>query len=417
MDTYVLDGVGSPLKSAIASAVVSKRVRVFFIGCPTLDTAAASHLLLSQNTAQRAVQFEIYHYWIYCARTSAVKNPLRRLHAWYSDKSLPFSRSLDRRYRAYLDRRKAPAFGETISRDHWLSTCRDALKSYDEWFPTLDRKFDVERCPTIIVTEAPIAGGYISLTNDDVGLVSTAKWKSYFRPVSALDYILFSVQRLTLRLSYTESVGSHYPTRGCLWDFDPHQPDARIAILLGHICRTCESRLIAASNPETFVELSKLVANRWIGDKNIQFTPAATLAHIHKYDLSRSTGLSTSFLTRAWDSISAEVGKVVVEGIKWAVVLTIGLTLAAYFPDVFKKIKSQLNPDSNKEPATERASRPVPVGSDLRTIDPHRSSTASTNLPPNRPSLPPDRGQASKRSWPEPQPSNHQPIVAPRHSK
>lgn len=356
MDTSVVASEGSRLKALNASEVVSKRVRVFFIGCPTLDTAAASHLLLSQNAAQTAVQFEIYHYWIFGARTTKVKNPFRRLHAWYSDRNLPLSRWLDRRYRAFLDHEKAPEFGSVISRDRWLAACRDALKSYDEWFHTLGKNYDVERCPTIIVTEAPISGGYLSLSNDDVGLVSTAKWRSYFRPVSALDYILFSVQRLTIRLSYTESVGSHYPTRGCLWDFDPHQPDARIAILLGHICRTCQSKLIAAANQETFDELSKLVANRWIGDKNIQFTPAATLANIHKYDLSRSTGLSTSFVSRAWDSVSAEVGKVIVEGLKWAAVLTIGLALAAYFPDVLKKIKSQMAPDSSKEVATGKAS-------------------------------------------------------------
>lgn len=321
---------------------MSKRVRIFFIGCPTLDTDAASHLLLSQNAVQEAVQFEIYHFWIYGIKEHGLpKGFVEKFIFWYGDTSLPFSKWLERKNRSVIDQREAPAFRSPLPRDKWLSACTQALHDFDQWFKT-QNQYDVTECPSIIITEASIEGGFISFTNNNVGLISMAKWKSFFKPVSALDYLLFSTQRLTMRLAFTKHVGSHYPLRGCLWDYDDHQPDARIAILLGHICQTCKTKLIAASGEDTYNDLARLVENKWLGDKSIQFSPASILANVHKYDLTRSTGLNASFYARVMDSLGSELGKILSEAFKWASVLIITLTLAAYFPSVLSKIKQQI---------------------------------------------------------------------------
>lgn len=321
---------------------MTKRIRIFFIGCPSLDTDAASHLLLSQNTIQRAVQFEIYHFWIYGIKAHGL--PSGRIQSFlnrYGNSSLPFSRWCDRRVRSAIDYREAPLFRSPLAHDKWFATCEQAVRNFDSWLKTKDT-YDVTECPTIIITETPIEGGFISFTNDNIGLISTAKWNSFFKPVSALDYLLFSTQRLTMRLAFTKQVGSHYPTRGCLWDYDDHQPDARIAILLGHICHTCKTKLLDAAGEEVCEELAKLVENKWLGDKSVQFSTASILASVHRYDLSRSTGLNTSFYTRIKDSLGSELGKVISEAIKWALVLIITLAVAAYFPTVLSKIKQQL---------------------------------------------------------------------------
>lgn len=326
---------------------MSKRIRIFFIGCPTLDTDAASHLLLSQNTVQQAVQFEVYHFWIYGIKAHGLpKGWIEKLLFWYGDSTLPFAKWLDRKNRSVLDQRAAPIFRSDIPRDSWFAACSQALQAFDMWFKSQNQN-DVTECPSIIITESPIKGGFISLSNEGIGLISTAKWESFFKPVSALDYLLFSTQRLTMRLAFTEQVGSHYPVRGCLWDYDDHQPDARIAILLGHICQTCKSKLISAAGEQTYTQLATLVENKWLGNRSVQFTPAAILANVHKYDLSRSTGLNASFYSRLKDSIGSELGKIISEAIKWASVLIITLTLAAYFPTVLSKIRQQLQAGSS----------------------------------------------------------------------
>jgi hypothetical protein len=322
-----------------------RRIRIFFIGCPTLDVDAASQLLLSQNAVQNAVQFEIYHFWIFSQKACGIPRGWRnRISFWYADTALPFSKAVGARNRVILDRRDAPLFRAALPQGKWFGICKEVLHKFDEWLQCSESMYDVSDCPSIIITEAPIEGGFISNTRENIGLVSTAKWSTYFRPVSALDYILFSVQRLTMRLVFTQEVGSHYPTRGCLWDYDDHQPDARIAVLLGHICGTCKKKLLDAVGASTYEQVSLLVSNKWLGDKSVQFTPAAVLANVYKYDLSRSTGLSASFISRIIDSLPSELGKILSEAIKWAIVLIITLTLAAYFPSVLNKIRNQLDP-------------------------------------------------------------------------
>ncbi|MBT2145588.1 MULTISPECIES: hypothetical protein [unclassified Rhodanobacter] len=321
-----------------------KRIRIFFIGCPSLDTAAASYLLLSQNSVQKAVQFEIYHFWIFGQKAhGAPKGLVGRLLLWLGYLPKPLSRWADRKLLARIDYREEPAFKKELPYKSWFSICKNALCNYDAWFKISNNTYDVDDCPSIIITDTPIEGGFISFTNEDIGLISTAKWKYFFKPVSALDYVLFSVQRLTMRLAFTNEIGSHYPTRGCVWDYDDHQPDARIAILVGSICHTCEKKLLASTDGGTYADLSRLIDNKWLGDKSIQFSPAAILAKVYKYDLSRSTGLNASTISKFTDTFISELGKVLSDGLKWALVLIITLTLAAYFPTVLVKIKQQLS--------------------------------------------------------------------------
>jgi hypothetical protein len=296
---------------------------------------------------QEAVQFEIYHFWIFGQKAhGAPKGVTNKLLAWLGHLPPFFSKWADRKLLSRVDYREAPEFKGQLSHKSWFNACKKALGEYDAWFKTSNNQYDVNNCPSIIITDAPIEGGYISFANEDIGLISTAKWKHFFRPVSALDYLLFSVQRLTMRLAFTKEIGSHYPTRGCIWDYDDHQPDARIAILLGYICQTCENKLLTSVERETYADILKLVDNRWLGDKSVQFSPSAILSKVYKYDLSRSTGLNVSAFSKVVDAFISELGKVLSEALKWTLVLIASLTLAAYFPNVLAKIKQQLSMNS-----------------------------------------------------------------------
>lgn len=154
---------------------MSKRIRIFFVGCPRLDVAATSQLLLSQNTVQSAVQFEIYHFWIFLIKSSgSLKGWMRRFQVLYGRSPLPFSRNVERRHLAAIDYREAPSFKGSLHKETWFWICQETLKAYDSWFKESANQYDVIDCPTIIVTETPIHGGYISFTRQPIGIVSTA---------------------------------------------------------------------------------------------------------------------------------------------------------------------------------------------------------------------------------------------------
>jgi hypothetical protein len=145
-----------------------------------------------------------------------------------------------------------------------------------------------------------------------------------------------SVQRTSLRLLFGSIVGSHYSTRGCLWDFTCHQKDVRIASLLGFLCDTCASQLKATIPNTEFEDINLLISNKWLGSKDDEATPSGVLSRIYSYDLSRSLGLRPEFLGAFRESLTSESAKLIGEIIKWVVILSLSLFLASHFP-IFKE--------------------------------------------------------------------------------
>lgn len=327
---------------------MTRRVRILFINCPTLDIAAASQLLLAQNTVQKTLEFELIHFWIYAyqAHRGRVYGP-ERLLEWYVDHLLPGSKILSRWLRARYDCRAAPSFSKPLAHETWRKDALGALNSHLTWVERRPEPVDRTQ-PTVIITETPLENNYISLTHGKIAVISAARWKEFFRPVSALDYILAATQRVTLRMSLSSSIRSHYPTRGCLWDYCQHQPDSRIAILSGHICSECLEALQRELTPAETVEVVQLVQNKWVGETAVLHSPASIMEKVYKYDLSRTSGLSSSVLKRILDAAVPEAGKLVVEALKWSLVVVLTLTIASYFPSLIKAYK--------------RLSEPVPAG-------------------------------------------------------
>lgn len=321
-----------------------KRIRIFLIACPTLDTDALSYLLLSQNTAQSVYQFEVYHHWIFARKDSQGSFGLvDRFLFWYADKPLlPFSRWIDRRNRSHVDQQKASVFSGPIDPNNWLEKVRASLAQYDNWYNRKVDNYDTLACPAIVITQASIEGGFISHTNGPFGLISAARWREFFKPVSVLEYILFSVQRLSLRMSHDGVVGSHYPVRGCIWDYDDHQPDARIATLLGYICETCHSRLEAKVSTDEMRQIEGFVKNDWIYDIHRPSSPASVLAKTYKYDLIKTKGLNSNWLSRVLTSVESNFGSILSDGIKWVFVLVTLLLLTKYFPSLITTIRDAL---------------------------------------------------------------------------
>lgn len=329
---------------------MAKRVRIFFINCPTLAIDAAAFLLLAQNKFQKVLQFEIVHFWIFSKAQKGKLNGFRgKAVSWRAEKQHRRVRWLGPKFRTMHDLRVAPVFSSELSLTNWEAVCRKAIADYDTWFSKCGyNSYDVIDAPTIILTETPLKGRYISYTMHDIALVSAAHWKEFFWPGSALEFILTSVQRTALRLCFGTKIGSHYPTRGCLWDFHCHQPDAKFSGFLGFLCETCRNGLKSNTSTEEYDEVIKLIQNDWVGNESDIGSIAGILKKNYSYPLSRSTGLKPSHWLAIWDSIKSELGKNVVEGIKWIVILAVLTLFISYFPGLTERLRDFFSGDKDK---------------------------------------------------------------------
>jgi hypothetical protein len=210
---------------------------------------------------------------------------------------------------------------------------------YDKWFSNSSyHKFDSGPAPTIVITESEIDDGYMGLSFEKLALISVARWKQFFKPGSALEYVLTSVQRYALRLCFG-SIGSHYVTRGCIWDFDVHQPDSRIAGYLGFLCSTCESALTTSLSTEQLSDVKVMISNNWTGKADDPSSVTSILAKNYRYELKRSTGTHSGLLTVVSQSMRTEIGKFFFDIAKVALAALATLYIATHFPDWYKIIK------------------------------------------------------------------------------
>lgn len=313
---------------------MSNRVRVFFINCPGLAVDAASFLILAQNRIQRAIQFEVYHYWIFAETKNSPR--FNAALGWLEVNIPTLGRRLWRYVRARQELAAAPVFKSDLLHKQWTDGVKHAIADHDNWLARSGyNTYDTISCQTIVVTGTPIVGQYLSLSEAQIAIVSTSTWKSYFRPASALEYVLTSVQRLSLRLTYGSGIGSHFPTRGCIWDFDAHQPDFRISAFLGFLCHTCSVALGSAASAEDQGDIRTLLANEWIVSGDNASSVASLLAKNYRYELWRSTGLSPSLFSLISQSMRDGLGKSVFEVIKWIVVALVTIYFTSLFPSLF----------------------------------------------------------------------------------
>ena len=326
---------------------MARRIRVFFINCPTIDTDAAAFLILSQNQVQSALQFEVYHFWAYEVTAHGPLKGTKGRIVSFSEESF-HSRSvryLERKYRQELDLRAAPEFSSELSSKTWQQACENAISAHDAWlnasrYPLSDAG---AAAPAIVITETPLRGRFISYCTGNFAVHSAANWKDFFGPAAGLEYILTEVQRLSLRLAFGPGIGSHYPTRGCLWDFHMHQPDSRISSFLGFLCDTCLARLQSTAQPFEVSEVKRLLTNSWIGSETDPSSVAGILKKNYKYSLTRSTSLNPGILAPIGESLKSEFGKFVMEILKWVLIILAGLVLLAYFPAAAEKIQKAIN--------------------------------------------------------------------------
>lgn len=183
----------------------------------------------------------------------------------------------------------------------------------------------IEEAPTVIVTETPFGGKYSEYyawadDEDKVAIVTIAHWQRRFAPPSVLEFLLTCIQRYSLRMAYPQAVGSHYPTRACIWDFNANLEDVRPGILVGYLCSACTEGLSQVTSASELDAIKRFIKNDWIGRTEDHGTVASNLKRIYGYDLDRTRGLSPSFRDQLVQALTSEAAKWIVPFVLGALV-------------------------------------------------------------------------------------------------
>lgn len=294
-----------------ATIPLRQPIRVVFANCKKLDVPACAYLVLAQNVVQELFEFEVYRLSVK-GEYEEVRNWRSALLRAWAETRIPFPLRAfaERRYEALLDRLMAPALNRPLPPRTCIELLKPLVESHDEWLRKLPASYGnwtQREGPTILVTETALEGGYFGWSDEKFAVVSTAEWKKHLVPTSLIEYALSLIQRYAVRMSLSPRVGSHYPTRGCIWDFDAHQPDAAMAHLVGYLCESCQRLVLENTDEDQLRELRQLLSHSWIGDVDDPGTVASTLKRAFMYDLVRTRGARASFWDRAREQFPQQV--------------------------------------------------------------------------------------------------------------
>ncbi len=306
-----------------------KTIRVFFANCPHLDESAAAYLVLAQNSVQTVLEFEVWHLSVYAANEGLGNAITKGLERW-SDSllPLPFKLLAARRYAAHMDRLAVPPLAKTLPLAKCIDNIRPFLKRNDDWIAGKAAgtygNWTVKPAPTVIITETPLEKDYVGWSESDIAVACIGKWRKRYTPPSLLEFILDQVQRYALRLAIDERVGSHYPTRACIWDFDANIADARLSPLVGYLCDSCERLIGQRVTKDELEEIRNLLSHKWIGKTKETGSVASNLKRVFGYDLSRTRGLSAGFLDQVREATTSELVRLVGAGVGAVLIFMFG---------------------------------------------------------------------------------------------
>ena len=166
--------------------------------------------------------------------------------------------------------------------------------------------------------------GYFGWSTSDVAIACVGEWPEKVHASVFVEFILDQVQRYALRLAIDDRLGSHYPTRGCVWDFDANIEDARLSPLIGYLCASCEQLLTARVTATNYEKYVSLLEDKWLGTTDAAGSVASNLKRIFGYDLARTRGLSASFLENVREAASSEIVKLIAAGITAVAIFLFG---------------------------------------------------------------------------------------------
>jgi hypothetical protein len=313
-------------------------IRIVFANCPNLDKDACTYLILAQNAVQSILEFETCDLGVYAAKTGLGNLFSRLLESWGQSRfPIPFKRIAARRHSAYLDKQVIPPLLKPLKPNKCTAALKPYLDKHDSWLtglpPNTYGNWSIRAAPTVIVTETPFEGFYFGWCDKsrNLAVASISNWRRKHAPPSVLEYVLNQVQRYALNLTFRPQGGSHYPTRACLWDFDPNVKDARMSLLVGYLCGACEDAIanspVGPLKTAEVEQIRELLSHRWIGRVEEPGSIAGNLKRVFGYDLSRTQGLSPSFADKIREAGVPEILKLIMAWLLGALTLITGVWL------------------------------------------------------------------------------------------
>ena len=267
------------------------------------------YLLLAQNTIQDIFEFEICHHWVSLSTRGMIRGKRNRLVEFWADArifglKLWGANKAESLYWAAVECSEYPFLTGEIGIDE-MRLLAKLVAEHEEWLLRNQPGYGGAQpsLPTIVITETPLHGQYISNTVGRIAVVTLANWQKQFSPPSALEFILLSVQRLAARVALDADLGSHYSTRACLWDFTANVSDVKSGILIGYVCTDCREALLKCLSAEEVKEFERLMRRTWLGNLDDTGSVASNLKRVFDYDLSTTRGLELGLIDRFQDIV------------------------------------------------------------------------------------------------------------------
>jgi hypothetical protein len=239
------------------------------------------YLLLAQNTIQDIFEFEICHHWVSLSTRGMIRGKRNRLVEFWADArifglKLWGANKAESLYWAAVECSEYPFLTGEIGIDE-MRLLAKLVAEHEEWLLRNQPGYGGAQpsLPTIVITETPLHGQYISNT----------------------------VGRIAARVALDADLGSHYSTRACLWDFTANVSDVKSGILIGYVCTDCREALLKCLSAEEVKEFERLMRRTWLGKLDDTGSVASNLKRVFDYDLSTTRGLELGLIDRFQDIV------------------------------------------------------------------------------------------------------------------
>lgn len=103
---------------------------------------------------------------------------------------------------------------------------------------------------------------YLIGTDSRLRLLFTGKWKTTMAPPSLLEFIVHHCLLQGIRSTISVTVMSHFPSKGCLFDFNQSLENCRNSILTGYVCSDCKN---LGLDDQLLSELDSILGGKWLG--------------------------------------------------------------------------------------------------------------------------------------------------------
>ena len=272
---------------------------VLFLDVPTLAIDAAKYLILEQNKRQSVFDFSVFDQ----PETDGSPVPTAAATA-LSDRQL-YARA-----------------------DAAIKVLREEARSFASYAdPALPKAW-------LVITEAPIQNEFYVIGKAHLTILSLAQWHQWSAPPSVLEFILNVTLATAIETIYPGKK-THYPTKGCLFDFNANLPDAKFTVLVGVLCGVCRAELSAHKGIDVLGAIDTLSARSWLGAEANPMDPASIVKRRFGYSLYMVKGLAPNPGVVLWnkftESIASEFGKQIVAGLVGGGLVSAVLIAIAHF--------------------------------------------------------------------------------------